>query len=84
MSSGVMVILSNEQESGPAQKPSVKVLALHMTGCHMGTISNSSTRASHPVPSLPGKALKDVPRHWDPTLMWETQKRLLAPGFGLP
>ena len=28
-----------------------------------------------------GKAVEDGPKLWDPASMWETWKKLLAPGF---
>ena len=56
-----------------------EVLALSTPGSRMGTGSHQGSSTSHPAPCLlPGKAVEDGPKTWDPAPMWETWKRFLA------
>ena len=61
-----------------------KVLAFNTPGSHRRAGSYICSPTSHPAPCLwPGKAVKDGSKSWDRASVWETQMKLLAPGFGL-
>ena len=56
---------------------------VHVLGFYVATGSCSSCSTSHPAPCLwPRKAAEDGPKPWDPAPSGETQKKLLASGFG--
>ena len=62
----------------------VKGPRLARLGSHMGTGSNPGSPASLPAPCLwPRKAVEDGSKLWHPAPVWDTQKKFLAPGFGL-
>ena len=59
-----------------------KILPLHAPGYHVAAGFSPDEPASHSTLCLwPGKAADDSTKFWDPAPMWETQKRLWAPGF---
>lgn len=71
---------------GLAQWFNCLILCLQIAASHTGTNSCPSCSTSCPAPCLgsclgPGKAAEDGPKPWDPTPMWETQRKLLAFGF---
>ena len=64
--------------------PVAKVQNFNALGSHMSTGSNPGDPASHSVCCLwPGKAVEAWPKPCDTSPMWETQKRLLDPGYEL-
>ena len=78
-----LCLLTNCCEAARHDSLAAKVLALNALGSHMGAGPNPGSPSSHPAPCLwSRKAVKDDLKPWDPAPTWETQKKLLALGFG--